>query len=313
MKEYNDVTIYEELQALFDKRIEWIKPIGNHDLKRHLVYLVRFDNEDIIMKLYYKKGRRSREIESLKTIEASSIKAPTIINFGELEDGTEYLMINRFRGEPFSKVHHLMNKANRVELFEAMGETLSELHSMTTFDFYGEWECRDVTDNKNYLHALTPKIEIFKRMIQKCDTPQKEFLLRCCNDVDEEMASFECPEWSRLTHLDFNTRNVLVDFDNGKWQFKALIDFEQSMPWNYEEDIASVYNRYLIENEDYHQAFLKGYSKHMTLDKGFYQRLRFYNLIEGLNACSWAYENAKDYYYYGIELLNRYQKMKEES
>lgn len=58
--------------------IDEFKPIGNHQLKRHLVYKLTSGTEEYVVKIYYKKNRWNREIASLKLFEHTEVLAPRI-------------------------------------------------------------------------------------------------------------------------------------------------------------------------------------------------------------------------------------------
>jgi len=101
---YSDNEAKDIISKLLNKNIK-ITPIGNHELKRHLVYSVKSEDEIIgVFKIYYKKNRWNREVASLKFLDGSGIKAPKILSLGKLEDGTEWLFMKYMEGEIFEKI-----------------------------------------------------------------------------------------------------------------------------------------------------------------------------------------------------------------
>ncbi|MBW9156689.1 hypothetical protein [Clostridium tagluense] len=76
---YSDGHIKEIVSKLLNENIE-VVPIGNHELQRHLVYIVKNESGIIgVVKIYYKKNRWNREVASLRVLEESGVKAPKIL------------------------------------------------------------------------------------------------------------------------------------------------------------------------------------------------------------------------------------------
>lgn len=139
-----------------------IVPVGNHHLKRHLVYKINIENErPFIFKLYYKTRRRSREIASLKLLEDSNVKCPKIIKYCNLENGQEWLIMEYIEGVLFDEIITEVPINIKLNLFEQLGEELGKIHSFKTFDFFGEWD-----ENGNSINNITNYYDYFVKNVE---------------------------------------------------------------------------------------------------------------------------------------------------
>lgn len=284
-------------------------PIGNHELQRHLVYLIEPDGQKpLVMKLYYKKNRRNREIASFKILSQSDIKSTELIRYGELIDGTEWALYDYVEGEPFDRIMDKIPYENRLEIFTDMGRELGKIHGIRKFDFFGNWdEEGNSLDNINDCTVSTIiSTEFSIREIQQRELPHQELLYKAIEKIRNSYHILDCIRESRLRHNDFDGRNILVKNDHGKWMMSGILDFEQSTPGNIETDIAWLYHKYFLENKEYERCFLKGYNEYFTLQEQFYDRLGFYLLCMGLIICSWSFEIAPEYYNEGLKLIKDY-------
>jgi aminoglycoside phosphotransferase len=104
MLHYTEKEIKDMARSIVGE-ISFIKAVGNHELGRHLVYHVKAKSgPSIILKLYYKKDRRSREIASLRLLSGSGVKCPSLLDYGILDDGTEWATTEYLEGEVFGLV-----------------------------------------------------------------------------------------------------------------------------------------------------------------------------------------------------------------
>lgn len=309
---YSDIQIKAEIEKILQREDFTIKPVGNHHLKRHLVYLVNMkDGEKYIFKLYYRGRRRSREIASLKLLESSGVKCPGIIKYGNLEDGIEWLITHYIEGELFDKVMEDVPFCNRLKVFEEMGEELGKIHSFKTFDFFGEWdeEGNSILNIKNYHDHFVQSMEKVIKDIESQSLPDVKLLMHAVEIIRGNYEKLNIDVQARLVHNDFDGRNILVKSDNEAFRLSGIIDFEGSYPGNPEENLVQLYYRYFTENSDYETAFFNGYNKYLHLASDFKERLYIYLLCFGVDNCSWAHKQAPDYYNDNLKLLENLLKV----
>lgn len=312
MLNYTDDQMKAEIEKILGSKDFTIKPAGNHHLKKHLVYQVDIRNgEKYIFKLYYKDRRRSREIASLKLLESTRVKCPQILKYGNLEDGSEWLITQYIEGDILDKVIDDITFHNRLKIFEEMGEELGKLHSFKIFDFFGEWDedGNSLLNIKNYYEHFVKHMEkIIKDIVNK-DLPDIGLLMSAIEIIRGNYEKFNIEVEARLVHNDFDGRNILVKPDNGVYRLNAVIDFEKSYPSNPEENLVQLYHRYFLENSDYEKAFFKGYNKYLQIRSDFKERLYIYLLCFAVDNCNWSYRQAPDYYNDNVKLLKNILKI----
>lgn len=309
---YTDIEIRNVLEKIIGHRNFTETPIGNHELKRHWVYRIDFQNRNsLVFKLYYINNRRNREIAALSLLNGTNVKCGSIVDYGTLNNGEEWMLFSYIEGEIFDKVEGNIAKNHRLKIFEDMGSQLGQIHGRKIFNFWGDWDeyGNSINHVKDYYEYFVSSREYRMSEIMRKELPQKKLLKEAIDIIRENYNIIKSIEESRLCHNDFDGRNILVKKHNQQWELNGIIDFEQSIPGNIEIDIANLYVKYFLENPSYEKAFFKGYNKHYHLNEGFYKRLDFYKLCIGLDICSWAFEQAQDYYKKGIDLIMGINKL----
>jgi aminoglycoside phosphotransferase (APT) family kinase protein len=288
-----------------------LKPVGNHHLKRHLVYQININNSSkYIFKLYYRDRRRSREIASLKLLENSNIRCPKIFKYGNLEDGNEWLITEYIEGEILDKVMSEMSNEDKLSIFEQMGEELGKLHAFKTFNFFGEWDEHNnsIHNIKNYYEHFVQGVERSIEEVLSQNLPDKDLLASAINQIRNNYKLFDINVIPRLTHGDFDGRNILVKKDISEYRLSGIIDFEVCYPDNIEKDFIGLYYKYFLGNQHVEREFLKGYKKYLDIDSNFHDRLYIQLLCFVIGNCSWAYMQARDYYEDNIIFLKKILK-----
>jgi aminoglycoside phosphotransferase (APT) family kinase protein len=311
MLSYTDEQIRTELENILDTEAFKIKPVGNHHLKRHLVYQIDMNNgERYIFKLYYRDRRRCREIASLKLLEGSDIKCPRIFKYGDLQDGSQWLITTYIDGELLEKLMDSMTLDNRLSIFEEMGEQLGKLHTFKTFDFFGEWDEKgnSIYNIRNYYENFVKGMEKDIDAALKQNLPEQNMLKEAIEVIRNNYKKLNVDVEARLVHNDFDGRNLLIRQEDGVYKLSGVIDFEGCYPNNAEENLVQLYYRYFLDNKNYEKAFYEGYNRYINLDSGFYERLHIYLLCFPVVNCSWSYTQAPDYYKDNIEFLKNILK-----
>ena len=289
-----------------------LRPIGNHELGRHLVYQVTQPGvSPLVLKLYFKTNRRSREIASLRFLANTGVKCAKIEDVGTLPDGTEWLLSTYFPGKILDRVWDQMSQMEKVNMFNALGNELGKIHGVAIFPFFGHWDERgeSLYGFRRYFTEFVRSSEYVIRHLQSQQLPDQVLLNRAVSIIRKNYSLMDTIRVSRLTHHDYDGRNILVDQGGGYWKIKGIIDFEQSYPGNREVDLAGIYARYLMGNTQWEEAFFKGYTHHLDVEEGFYQRLPYYLLCKGVVICSWTYQQAPAYYNEGIRLIERFHTL----
>lgn len=308
MLNYSDKQIKTIVITLLKRDVE-VVPIGNHELKRHLVYTIKNNDEIIgVFKLYYRKNRWNREVASLRFLEGKGIKVPKILDLGNFEDGTEWLLMSYIEGEVFSKVKDEISEDNIRELYVSIGEELGKIHSLKTFDFFGDWDEKGNSTKNIKSFSLYFKNRVDQALKELFDQHLEEEPLqrKAAELLKTMMPLVEEVKEAHLSNGDFGERNILVKKIDNTWKFSGLIDFEHSVPKDRDSELISCYYKLLEENSRFAEGFKDGYERYMKFSNNLEKKKALYEIYEGLDICSWAKVQAPDYYWEGIKILKKY-------
>lgn len=308
MFSYSDKEVESSISTIIGKCVQ-VTPIGNHHLKRHLVYLVRDKYEVLgVFKLYYKKDRWRREVGTLKLLGEANIKCPRIIKYGKFVDDTEWLFMSYVDGKVFEKVRDYISDENLKEIYLEIGEELSKIHRIKTFKCFGTWD-----ENCNLTNVEDDFVVRFRKNSNKLIEEtlnqhlQEEELQRKAGERIRELYYLvtEVKE-GNICNGDIGDRNILVEKIEGKWKLAAFIDFEHTLSYDKDSDLIAYYCRLNDKNKKMAENFRVGYEKNMEISKELYKKRELYDLYDGIGICSWAKLQAPDYYLEGVELLKKY-------
>ncbi|MEN1759612.1 phosphotransferase family protein [Anoxynatronum sibiricum] len=312
---YQPQEIQRYLQDLLSNQNISIEPIGNHELGRHLVYRVNLPGEaPLVFKLYCKKNRRLREIAALQRLEESQVKCARMKAVGMLADGTEWLLSTFISGIVLDRVWEQMNDEQEQHMFELLGDELGKIHSAATYPFFGHWDenGNSLYKLKHYFSEFVRSSEYVFRHIEAQQLPDWRLLEKAIYMIRRNYSLVSPIRVSRLTHHDYDGRNILVQQEGKQWNITGVLDFEQSFPGNCEIDLAGIYARYLMGATHREDWFLNGYQRHLPVDKDFWRRLPYYLLCKGVVICSWTNHQAPDYYQEGLHLIQRFYSLVED-
>jgi aminoglycoside phosphotransferase (APT) family kinase protein len=302
---FTESNIKQTIQDILGKKV-CVLPIGNHHLERNFVHYVKTDDGGTFaFKLFLKKNRWNREVASLKLLSNSDILCPKIIDYGRLEDDTEWIITNYFEGYSYRHIEHIVDHMDKLNIYRDMGKQLGKLHSFKCFDFFGNWdENGNSIDNiKSYCLFFSDHFGTVLDELNNQSLPEEKLIKKSIKVVLDNFDVISSVTCSCLCHNDFNERNVMITNRNDKWELQAIIDYEQSMPSDKDKDLAYVCYQLCNKNPAYEKAFLEGYTEFCPISKDFYDKKEFYLLYFGLYICSWSYTQAPEHYLEGIELL----------
>ena len=107
-------------------------PIGNHELRRHLVYKVKTIDGEFVFKYYYQDIYGGREISTLRLIDDVNIKHARLIDSGTFGEEREWLMMELLDGMPMDKIMKRLDRENLLEIYKDMGIELAKIHELKT-------------------------------------------------------------------------------------------------------------------------------------------------------------------------------------
>lgn len=280
----NIETAFKDLKLNIDTYI----PIGNHELKRHLVYEFCRENIPYIIKVYYKSNRVLREVEGLKVAKRLEIPCPKVIQYGNLNSGFEYIIMSKCQGEIMDKKG--LSIEEKMPLYEKIGESLGKIHSYDT-GHTENFKLKFINNVKKYIE------EIRKLNLKSADLRVLErayyYFMKNIEGVDFSYIP------AGYCHNDFDERNIMVEEGN----ISGIIDFEISGKGNLELDLMPLYWKVLHKYRELEESFLRGYEKYMGISENFHKRKQLYYVAEAVGNCTWSYEQSPEYFRENIEFL----------
>lgn len=237
-------------------------PIGNHHLGRHLVYRVESPwRKAFIYKQYCKKNRRAREMTALEKLEYSDVPCPKIEAYGMTEKGVEWMMLSVLQGRMLDNCWDQLTSLQKEKIFFQMGSILSAMHTVEQYDSFGYWnekgECLlEIGDY--YTEFCRRNTIVFQQIVHQV-LPDRVLLEKAVHMVKQNAFRVKEIKESRLTHQDYDGRNILVATKDGDARITGVLDFEQSSAGNSETDLSDVYTRYFLNSNEFKSVFKKRY------------------------------------------------------
>lgn len=308
-----------EMQAIISNILRkdvTLLPIGNHELRRHLVYKVKTSDGDFVFKYYYQDIYGGREISTLRLIGDQNIKHARLIDSGTFGIDREWLMMEVLDGMPMDKIMKRIPRDNLLEIYVDMGKELAKIHELKTFDFFGSLkeDITFVTPHTSFKEAFLDQNTYYYEKIINCSQSAKDILLLAIKKIEQNLDLLDDVTEARLTHFDFSPRNIFISKNNNKRELAAVLDYELCRPWDKNSDFSHLILRDFPDNPDIEEAFFKGYLEFSSLDASFHHTLDFYMLNLCITVCSWAEEIAPVYYETAlnkiIKLLNESKNLK---
>jgi len=290
-----------EMQAIISnilKKDVTLLPIGNHELRRHLVYKVKTVDGDFVFKYYYQDIYGGREVSTLRLLGETDIKHARLIDSGTFGEEREWLMMELLEGMPMDKIMHHIPEEQQIDIYTDMGRELAKLHEAKTFDSFGSLseDLSFIEPYSNFKKAFMDSNMYCFNKINESDLESKDYLMHAINKIENNLDLLDHVTEPRLTHFDFSPRNIFIGKKNNKRYLKAVLDFELCRPWDKNADFTHLILRDFPENTKYEEAFFNGYREFSSLDGNFHKTIDLYMLTLCVNVCSWAKDIAPSYY-----------------
>lgn len=291
----------QEMQAIITSILDTkvtILPIGNHELKRHLVYNVKTSDGDFVFKYYYQSQYGGREISTLKLLENTNIKHPILIDSGTFGEDREWLMMTLLDGMPLNKIINKISKEDCISIFHDMGQELAKLHELNTFSHFGNLK-RDLTfetEYSNFAEAFLNHNEYVYNKIRNNRYEDHDVLIKALDTIENNLELLDHVKIPRLAHSDFCSRNIFISKEGDRRVLKAVLDYELCRPWDKNADFSHLFLKNFPGNPELEESFFNGYKEFSSLDASFNKTFDFYMLNLCISICSWAKETAPDYY-----------------
>lgn len=282
-----------------------ILPIGNHELRRHLVYRVETKKGPFVFKYYYQDIYGGREISALKLLEDTPIPHASLIDYGVFGSDREWLMMSLLEGMPMDKIMKHMSKDQLIDIYYQMGKVLGQIHESHTFEAFGDLAADHsfVKAYQRFGDAFTANNQYCYDKIYNSKSGIQPILVKAIKRIEKNMVLLDGVKKARLTHMDYSPRNIFLTKEKDKRVFKAVLDFELCRPWDKNADFSQLILRDFSGHPDFEKAFYKGYESTSTIEDLFYETTDFYTLNLCIQVCSWAEEVAPKYFDLALNTL----------
>lgn len=263
-----------------------IKAIGNHELLRHEVFEIDVHQRTYIIKFFHKKRRYTTELTVMKLVETTEVPSPKIIDHGILGE-QEYIVMSKLPGRVLEHVKDITEAQYRKVLIEA-GQYLRMIHSIPVTYHFGR-----VATNYFETHeaAMRQQMVNIIHELLTFDHPKPE-VIHAGVALAETMHYPPCQK--KLCHMDYNDRNILVDWDGKDYVVTGIIDYEQCQITDISREMTYIQNKY--QNEQAFAYILEGYGETI-------ETLPVYKLQYGLAICAWSLHVAREFYDLGLKLI----------
>lgn len=211
-------------------------------------------------------------------------------------------------GEVFEKVRDEILEENLKEIYLEIGDELSKVHRIKTFNFFGTWDenCNPVNVEDDFGVRFRKKSNKLIEETLNQHLREEDLQRKAGERIKELSYLVNGVKEGNICNGDFGDRNILVKKVEGKWKLSAFIDFEHTFSYDRDSDLIPYYCKLNDKNKEMAEYFRVGYEKNMEINKGLYEKRELYDLYDGIGTCSWAKVQAPDYYLEGVELLKKY-------
>ncbi len=292
----------------FIERIIDISPCGNHELKRNLVYKVVLEKGQYIIKFFYKANKRVREINIIPIIE--SFNELKIVQFGNTDDGTEWVIYNFLEGWLLDQIYDDLDLDQLRYLFHEIGKRTAKLHEVDQFDYFGDIQLEKQSPVQDYKRFAIEDCERLIENLYKQNLNQIDVISNSIDKLRNEYEHIRDLKKGRYSHRDLDGRNILIKITPEKGiELNGFLDFEKTVINNEYIDIIGFYRRYFIKEPKLIQHFFEGYEEILSVDESFNNELRFNLYKTGIDICSWSLDVSKDYFDSTLTYLKELQRI----
>jgi len=286
----------------FNSEID-MRNIGHKELERNNVYLI--PNTDKVLKVYSDKRRWSAEVASLKFLRNKEVVIPKLVDYGIFEDSLCWVIMSKLQGITLSEISNEITSSQYKKIVYDMGHVLSNFHQISKTNQFGEWD-ENMNNKRFWLTFADFEIEKNRKradLLLSQNLPENSlFKLGYAKMVGVEDTLLSVNRFS-LCHNDFSDRNILVNRSGNNIEIVGIIDFELSYPSDVESDLTKMVLKNYF-NKDIN-LFISGYRNNSGLSEDFGDRHKYYLISLCLEICSWAINNAYDYYKQAVNVLEQ--------
>ena len=293
----------QEINNVFESIGINVKNYSKIDTYLNKVYRVKTDKGNFYLKIYETLEEKKVALKLSKLyplLLKKGIPVPKVIKFDDSLNLIKfpYLVITEVEGEMLCDKILLMSNEEKISFYHDFGITLGKIHTIT-FNQFGETfdlktiepfiEANDKGPFKIYkeMHKeiVDYRLEYFKdTYFEDLINPIKNYFSQNSHLIDYVIVP-------RLLHIDLNQKNIFVK-DN---KISGIIDFDGAFIGHNEEELMRIEGANFATDLISKDAFFKGYTKIIQLDRNYDKRRVFYYLSRLLVNIDCLIKYKKDY------------------
>lgn len=299
----NNELLQEFISSYFDCETA-MTYMGHKDLGRNNVYLIPHKNQ--VLKIYGDRRRRwAAEVASLKFLQTKDLPVPKLVDYGVFKENLYWVVMDKLEGVALSNIAGQVTPDQHKKILYDMGDVLSSFHTICKINQFGEWD-ENMNKARNWETFAAFEIEKNRKsagelLAQNFDK-NKLFKAGYSKMLSLEDSLTSISSFS-VCHNDFSDRNVLIEKHGDDIRIVGLIDFELSYPGDPESDVTKmVVKNYFNKDID---SFIAGYRKNSNPSDNFEEKHKYYLIALCLEICSWAHDNARDFFKQAVAVLEQ--------
>lgn len=248
----------------------------------HRSYDLRLTNptHELIFKLYLSEGptfRPKKEAEVLRRVATETgVIVPYLLHHDESLFPWPCALLTRPPGYPLSEILPKIENLDLETIGYEMGRYLAKLHSLPAFRF-GEYLSSDAwAAGHERLYTLARLDETLRQCQERGLLPPESVkeLKNLFRETPVLTLQDPC-----LVHGHFHEGNVVVEESVAGYHVTAFINFESSVAWCPEWDLARPFDRLVEKYSALQESLLSGYGSIGIIPEIFWSRLELYKLL----------------------------------
>lgn len=256
------------------------------DIKRitegysHYMYNIKIDKEpyEIIIR-FSNNTKKNVNLEKEKWVmekmRENNIPAPEILGFYYKEGEEGYMIIEKFRGERLDLIWNSIEKNEKLQIVEEIGELMRKIHEIKLEKFGGIEDNGRIKSDEAFKfrkQGEEMKSSPFLREVLKdffydlgrllsYKTVDPKFVSKFVFYISKNLDKFDYGGKPTFVHSDFSIGHVFVKKIGGKYEIEGLIDFEFARSSSPEYDFIKLHREGFFDDEEIKKALEDSYGK----------------------------------------------------
>ncbi|CAF3728705.1 unnamed protein product [Rotaria sordida] len=241
------------------------------------VYFITFlNNSNMELVLKFTEPGDINEVlfyQALNHYPIDEFPIPQILKYDSIIHN--YYISSKLPGFPLTQVLDSMTHGQRLEIYQALGIFVGQLHSKHIYEKCGYLQGQQYSSWKHmFSDIIQRQITSFKETIfEELSNRIHKYLIDNLHLIDYDILP-------RLLHMDLHCGNILVS----DTKITGIVDAQDAIIGHNEYELMRIEKAHFEENNnsDYREKFMSSYTYYVKLDDGYEERRRMYSLSREL-------------------------------